>query len=395
MVFPSATENRDVTRVLSSVTDPRFGGPQRRSLDVALGLRKRDIQTEFLIPKGDDEFADAVAEKGFETHRITLSRLRPPGRVRGNIKFVADFYPTVREISSLIETRSIDAVHANMVVNFQTALATARTDVPLAWHFNDTLTPSPIKQVAAFAGRRWADEIVIAADAVHDYYFDSNTPSQTIYAPVNINKFDQKSVSFNINELRTELGVEPDVPVIGTVGNINPIKGHEYLLRAVASLVRNGEQIAVPVVGKQLASREAYCDKLHSLRSDLGLDDQVQFVGFRSDIPELLSLFDVFVLPSIAEACPIVVLEAMAMKCPVVATDVGGVSEEIPDSNHGWVVPPKDSDALAQAITAALDNPEESQRRAANARERVESMFSLEACVDRHEELYRSLVGKT
>jgi glycosyltransferase involved in cell wall biosynthesis len=160
-------------------------------------------------------------------------------------------------------------------------------------------------------------------------------------------------------------------------------------------LARDGEQITVPIVGKQLASRKAYYDKLCSLRSELGLDDQIQFVGFRSDIPELLSLFDVFVLPSIAEACPIVVLEAMAMECPVVATDVGGVREEIPDSDHGWVVPPKDSEALAGAITAALDDPEESRHRAANARERVESMFSLEVCVDRHEELYRSLVEET
>ena len=83
------------------------------------------------------------------------------------------------------------------------------------------------------------------------------------------------------------------------------------------------------------------------------------------------------------------------MDCPVVATDVGGVPEEIPDSDRGWVVPPKDSDALAQTIAAALDDPEECRRRAANARERVESMFSLEACVDRHEELYRSLVEET
>jgi len=381
-------------RVLNSVTDPRMGGPQRRSLDVATRLRTRDIETEFLIPEGDDGFAEAAGADGFETHRVTFSRLRPPTRVRENVRFVADFYPTVREISTLIRDRSIDAVHANMAVNFQTALATARTDAPLAWHFNDTMTPTPVKQAAALAGRRWADEIVVAADAVHGYYFGPETPSRTIYAPVDVDRFDLTAVNANEPALRAELGIAPDVPLVGTVGNINPIKGHEYLLRSVSTLTEDGQQIAVPIVGKPLDSRVTYLERLKSLRSELGLEDQVKFVGFRSDIPELLCLFDVFVLPSVAEGCPIVVLEAMAMECPVVATDVGGVTEEIPDHDHGWVVPPEDSDALAAAIRAALDDPGECRRRARNARERVESTFSLTACVDRHETLYRSLVDR-
>jgi glycosyltransferase involved in cell wall biosynthesis len=282
-----------------------------------------------------------------------------------------------------------------MPVNFQTAIATTQTDVPLAWHFNDTLTPTPVKQIAARLGVRWADEIVVAADAVHDYYFDSKTSSRTIYAPVDIDRFDPSEISINKQGLRSELGLRSDVPVVGTVGNLNPIKGHEYLLRAIAKLVDDGLDIVVPVVGAQLDSRKQYFEKLRELRVELDLEDTVEFVGFRSDIPELLSLFDVFVLPSIAEACPIVVLEAMAMKSPVVATNVGGVPEEIPDSDYGWVVPPKDSDALAGAIAEALDDLKECRRRAANARERVESVFSLEACVDRHEDLYRSLAEGT
>lgn len=379
-------------RILSSVTDPRMGGPQRRSLAVANQLRVRDIETEFLIPEGNDVFAETAAADGFNTHRVTLSRLRPPTRVRGNFRFLADFYPTVQKIAALVEARSIDVVHANMVVNFQTALATARTDAALAWHFNDTLTPTPVKQAAAVAGRRWADEIVVAADAVHDYYFDQSTPSRTIYAPVDVSEFDSSAVDADKAALRGELGLDPAAPVVGTIGNINPIKGHKYLLRSIAMLVEDGQSVTVPVVGATLDSRQAYFEQLQSLRAELGLEDVVQFVGFRSDIPELLSLFDVFVLPSVAEACPIVVLEAMAMRCPVVATAVGGVPEEIPDTDHGWLVPAEDGPALADAIQEALSDPAERQRRAANARQRAESMFSLSACVDAHEDLYRSLI---
>ncbi|WP_218829630.1 glycosyltransferase family 4 protein [Halorubrum ezzemoulense] len=382
-------------KIMATFTDPRMGGPQQRSLDVARQLRHRDIETMFLIPFGDNTFANAAADAGFNVRQVTFSRLRPPENIQGNIRFFVDFIPTVRQISALIQENNIDAVHANMVVNFQTVLATARTNTPLAWHFNDTLTPSPVKQISAHMGRQWADRIVVAADAVHDYYFGSRTYSKTIYAPVDLNRFDPDQYDPDEISLRSELGLRQDGLIIGTVGNLNPIKGHKHLLRAIAKLVENNRDVIVPIIGAQLDSREQYFEELCDLRAEFDLEDTVEFVGFRSDIPELLSLFDVFVLPSIAEACPIVVLEAMAMECPVVATDVGGVPEEIPDSDHGWVVPPKDSDALARAIAEALDDPEECRRRAANARERVESMFSLEACVDRHEELYRSLVEET
>jgi glycosyltransferase involved in cell wall biosynthesis len=282
-----------------------------------------------------------------------------------------------------------------MVTNFQTALATEQTDIPLAWHFNDTLTPTPVKQAAAHASVRWADEIVVAADAVHDYYFDPETPSRIIYAPVDVNRFDPRQVDIDETALRSELKIDSDIPIVGTIGNINPIKGHKYLLQAIKRLVEDGQQIAVPIVGKQLDSRAAYFERLQLLRSELGLENQVQFVGFRSDIPELLSLFDVFIFPSVAEACPIAVLEAMAMKCPVVATNVGGVPEEIPNDDYGWVVPPEDSDALATATQMALDNPKERHRRAKNARDRVKSEFSLTACVDRHESLYHSVADES
>lgn len=378
-------------RVLCSVTDSRMGGPQRRILDVATRLRDRNIETELLIPNSDGSFGDVAKNDGFEAHEVRFSRLRPPTNFGGNMNFFRDFIPTVRRILSIIREREIDIVHANMPINFQTSLAAARSDAPLAWHFNDTLTPSPIKQISARAGVQWADELVVAADAVKDYYFSPNTPTRTIYAPVNVDQFKPSQVNINEPEIRSELGLEKDVPVVGTVGNINPIKGHKYLLRAAAEVLESGQQIAVPIVGAKLESREAYFEELRSLRSDLGLEEHVQFVGFRSDIPELLSLFDVFVLPSVAEACPIAVLEAMAMECPIVATNVGGVPEEIPDSDHGWVVPSKDSSALAGAIQEALDNPDEAKRRVSNARARCESTFSLAECVDRHEDLYRSL----
>lgn len=379
-------------RILSTFTDPRLGGPHRRSIDVARRLRDRDIETAFLLPTGDDKFETAAEEYDFEIYRKKLPRIRPPSRVLANGRFFVSFPGVAQRLRRFIDDNGFDVVHTNMALNFQSALAAHRSTAKSVWHFNDMLSPTPIKQIAGFLGPRLADEIVVASDAVHDYFFDPDVSSRTIYAPVNIKEFDAGQIDTDHQSLRAELGIPKSVPVVGTVGNINPIKGHEYLLHAIAELNTTFGEVAVPIVGEKLDSRTEYFENLCSLRSELGLEDQVTFVGFRSDIPELLSLFDIFVLPSIAEACPIVVLEAMAMECPVVAASVGGVPEEIPDGDHGWLVSPEDSTALAIAIQNVLENPTEVKRRTENARSRVKSMFSLTACADRHEDLYRSVV---
>ena len=117
-------------------------------------LEERGIETSFLIPTGSDEFDDAATEAGFRTHRLSVPRIRPPKRVVENLKFLVTFFQVVKKITGVIESESIDLVHANMSLNFQTALAAAETDTPLAWHFHDTLVPTPARQIASVLGRR-------------------------------------------------------------------------------------------------------------------------------------------------------------------------------------------------------------------------------------------------
>jgi glycosyltransferase involved in cell wall biosynthesis len=379
-------------RVLNSLTDPRVGGPQVLALGVAKRLRERDIETVFLLPEGTDAFEERAAEAGFTVARPDLARLNPPHDVRANARYVADFPAAIGRIRRVIDRHDIDLVHASMTINYQAAVAAQRASVPLAWLFNDTGTPWPLNRLTGHAARLLADEIGVAAEAVHPHFFPESVDSHVIYSPVDVNTFDPNTVAANAT-LREELGIETGTPIIGTVGNVNPVKGHTHLLRAIARLEKRYGSVAVPIVGQVLDSRTEYFEKLKRLRSHLGLDDVVRFVGHRSDIPQLLSLFDVFVLPSIAEACPISVLEAMAMERPVVATRVGGVPEQIVDGEHGWLVPPQDSEALASSIRNALESPAERRRRGEAARRRVLNRFSMERCVERHTELYRSALG--
>lgn len=379
-------------RVLNVFTDPRLGGPGKRTLAVADELSSHGVESAFLVPDGDGSLASTAQDAGYDTYQEPIPRIRSPRLLKENAAFLTTFLQTVFRLRKRIRKDGADIVHVNTPYNFQPALAASLSDASLVWHFNDTLTPPPIRQLAARAARRWADEIVVAADAVHDVYFPSSVESKTIYAPVDLSKFNPETVS--PDPVRAELSVSNGDLLVGTVGNLNPIKGHEYLLRAIPQLNTRENRLSVAVVGAELESRAEYATKLRELCNELDIEDRVAFLGWRSDIPALLSALDLFVLPSVAEACPMVVLEAMSMGCPVVATDVGGVSEQIPSDDYGWVVPSKDSGALATAINEALANPEERHHKAQRAREHVARDFSLAACVQRHLATYRSALNR-
>lgn len=383
------THNKSI-RILNTMNDSRIGGPQLRSLAVAKQLCNRGITTEFLLPDGEeDEFTSLATGEGFSVHRPGISRVHPPKQIVANGAYLFGFPSAVRRVKQVIDAHSIDVVHTNMSTSFCPAIAAARSDSSLIWHFNDTLVPRPIKNIAAKAAIRFADRIVVASKSVHNYYFSNNIDSTTIYPPVDVSEFDPSSVR-PTNTIPDELEAENPI-VIGTVANVNPIKGLEYFIRAIAAInEKTGRPVYAPIVGSIMESRRGYYEDLIDLCETLGVVENIHFLGKRDDIPELLAGFDLFVLASVAEACPMVVLEAMAMEKPVIATQVGGVVEQITHGKHGWTVPSEDSDAIAEAIMESLNNENEAEKRAKRARARVCSMFSLEKCVTKHEELYQT-----
>ena len=378
-------------RVVNCFTDPRLGGPGTRSLTVGRGLRDRNVDVHFLVPEGSDSLAEAATDAGFPVHRVSLPRIRSPRNIGKNARFLLQFVQTTRKIRGVIDSIDPDVAHVNTPYNFQTARAAMQSDAASVWHFNDTLTPWPINRIAGRLAPRWADKVVISADAVHDYFFDADVETSTLYPPVDVEKFDPSAYPSAPEKLRTELGIDRSGPVVGTIANINPAKGHQYLLEAVPSILEKFEDATFLFVGAKLESQQRYFRRLQNTVDRLGIKDSVQFTGWRSDTPELLSLLDLFVLPSLTEACPVVVLEAMAMQCPVVATDVGGVKELLPSEAYGHVVPPEQSQPLADAMLESLAAPTRRVSRTENARNRVQNRFSKGQCVENHYDLYAEL----
>lgn len=170
-------------------------------------------------------------------------------------------------------------------------------------------------------------------------------------------------------------------------------KGYEHFLESAARIREKVRNARFLIVGAELQGKQKYMQKLRDLVVSLGLGDHVILAGFREDIPEILSMLDVFVLSSVSEACPVAVLEALAMRLPVVATDVGGVREQIVDGKSGMVVGPGKPDLLAEAVLRILSSSRSTlDAMGREGRQRVEQVFSLGGVARKHRDIYQETI---
>ena len=240
---------------------------------------------------------------------------------------------------------------------------------------------------------RLADRVVVASRAMRDDLLRRGIPAEKIrHIPHGVDT-DRFRPEGNGSVVRRELGIPPDAPLIGTVGRLQPWKGHRYFLEAARAILEARPAARFLVVGDiTSAADRAYRDEVQRLSDHLGLRGRCLFVGTRTDIPDVMRALDVFLLSSVREPFGWVLLEAQACGTPVVSFAVDGTPEALEDGTTGLLVPPRDSAALAQAALRVLED--RSLRRAMGraGRRWVSERFSIDAMVGATEALYRELL---
>jgi glycosyltransferase involved in cell wall biosynthesis len=182
---------------------------------------------------------------------------------------------------------------------------------------------------------------------------------------------------------RLGLGLDPGDRVVLCVGRLTRAKGHPHLLRALALLAGDFPRLVCLLIGD--GDERA---PLEALAAELKIEKRVRFLGYRSDVAELYSIGDAFVLPSEWEGLPISLLEAMAAGLPCVATRIAGTAEVIRDGN-GLLVPPQDPPALAAALRRILEDPEGAALMSEQGRRDVVARHGMERVCASYLELYR------
>jgi glycosyltransferase involved in cell wall biosynthesis len=191
---------------------------------------------------------------------------------------------------------------------------------------------------------------------------------------------------------KKELDIPPDSFVIGYVGWLTPIKGVTYLVSGMAKVVGKYPKSLLVLVGKGDDKGEEEI-KLKEQVERAGLKDKVYFLGWRSDVDEIMGCFDIFVLPSLNEGMGRVLVEAMAAGLPIVASRVGGIPDLVKDGKNGLLVSPADGSALEEAICDLIADKEK-RKRMGVAGKKMCRRYSAEAMMEQIDDLYAGLVKK-
>jgi glycosyltransferase involved in cell wall biosynthesis len=188
-------------------------------------------------------------------------------------------------------------------------------------------------------------------------------------------------------EVRKAFGVRAGELVIAAAGQLIPRKGHRFLLQAAAELKKTHAPFRLIIFGEGYLNNQ-----LRAQAASLGLGDIVQFAGFRDDLDDFMGCIDIFVHPALAEGLGVIALKAAAAAVPVVGFAAGGIVEAVQHEKTGILVQPEDVTGLRDAIAGLIDDDERRQALGAAGRERMQKEFSIATMIDRHIEMYESVL---
>jgi glycosyltransferase involved in cell wall biosynthesis len=235
------------------------------------------------------------------------------------------------------------------------------------------------------------DKITALTDRERDEHLERGIASVEKYVIIHSGVMLQRIMNMNID---VETGKKKfDIPqnsnVIGVVGRLVPIKGHKYLVSAAKRIIKEFDNTFFVFVG------DGYLEsRLEKQAESLGVRKNIIFTGWRSDAIVVLGLFDVLVLPSLNEGMGKVLIEGMALGKPIVASSVGGIIDLVKDGDNGILVPPRDSDALAEAILKLIRNKNLAQKLGKNGKAKVYPEYDTSTMIRQIEDLYESLLNR-
>ena len=362
--------------VANVVNDGRIGGPQKRIVQIASGLRVQGVETKMFFPYMGEDLPDYLEANQMSYVNIEVSRPRVQKPMLSTLKYLARFPFEVANIHRALRTHSIDLVHVNGPFTLQPLVAARLAGLPVVWHLNDT-TLSPAVYIFLKRMFGWLASIrAYSSKRVISHYRDERSGKSTLlYPPVDMSKFQPSQQSCDGFGLFQR---EPDELVLITVGNVNPTKGYLYLVRALARLKDLDCKWRLVIVGAVLDTNNEYYENIVSEIASNKLSERIIFAGSRNDIPDMLAQSDIFILGSVCEAGPMVLLEAMASGLPVVATDVGFVNEIIVNKENGLIVPIRDDEKMADAIKTLLLDGDMREKFAGVVRDPLRDKFSVE-----------------
>ena len=368
--------------VLQFLTVFGIGGTERQVLNLVQGLDTSRFGVEVACLKRWGALLPEMEATGVPITEYKTSSLYNHKALWNQIRF-----------ANHLRKRNVEIVHtygfySNVFAIPPARLAGAAAVLASIRDTGEHLTPMQRRIEKLFC--RMADCIVTNAEAVRNRLTNEGYAAEkivVIHNGIELTRYARKPGELGLHR---ELGVPSNTQLVAVFARLNELKGIEYFLRAAAGLIERFRNVRFLIVGDGASRLE-----LERYAEHLGLNKHVVFLGFRLDVPALLSEISVSVLPTLSEGLSNSLLEAMAASVPVVATRVGGNPEVVQGGVTGLLVPPRDAEALARAIGQFLEHPWLGKKFGLAGRERVSKRFALEHMTRATERLYEGLTERS
>ena len=230
--------------------------------------------------------------------------------------------------------------------------------------------------------------IVAISDQVKKEILDAGIPDNKISIidnGINLHRFEEQ---FDTKEIRKQFGIPLESQVIGTVGRLDLEKGHHILLEAAKIVIQKNPSTFFVIVGDGYLKND-----LTSRAEELKIEDHILLPGTLKEIPKILSVFDIFVLPSLTEGLPMALLEAMAAKKPVIASRVGAIPKVIIDYETGILIKPGDVNELSNGIIDLLRDKDKANLIVKNAYNKIVQEFSSNRMAKQYINIYENMLA--
>ena len=326
----------------------------------------------------------------YDVRALSLSAGSAVSRVRAlglpvDVINEADDELAVRELAAWLRREEIDLVHSHMyraeVVGVRAAVAAGTPVIMATVHSSRVRSAADVSLLASLTPAM--DRLIIPSDSIQrKVVAEGRIGARFAVIPngVDLSRFASPAPRC---ELRRDFSMPSDASLLGVVARLEPEKGHRFLLEAMPAILRGAPDTWLTIVGEGSS-----LGALREQAAALGVDERVVFTGRREDVSALTADLTVAVLPSLREAQGISILEAMARRVPVVASAVGGIPEVITSGVDGLLVPPRDPEALAEAILRLLRDEVLRRRIGETGFATVRDRFSIDAQVRRIEAVY-------
>ncbi len=379
----------DKIKVIRIITRLNIGGP---AIHVVLLTERLNEKFKSVLVSGVEAPYEGNMLELMKEKKVKPILIPQLGR---EINFLRDFI-TFFKLYHLIKKEKPQIVHTHTAkAGVLGRLAAKLAGVPIILHtfhghvFHSYFNPFKTKVfilIEKFLSC-FTDKVVTVSKGIKKELVSFNIAPAKKIAVIPLGFELEKFLKSGEDQFRDELNISPQVPFIGIIGRLTPVKNHKLFFDAARKVLESFPKAQFVVVGDG-ELREELIEYVKSL----GIEENVIFTGWRSDLPQIYSSLDIVVVSSLNEGTPVSIIEAMASSKPVVATRVGGVPDVVVHQETGILVNSLDIDGMAKAINFLLDNPEVRKEMGKKGRQIALEKYDIKKLISNIKKLYQSLL---